>query len=322
MAGTFGYMFFSTGVDYGAVAKGLVVPHLDSNTIQVAVGAVGAIIMPHNIFLHSALVLTHPDALTATGPTEALRYVRIESGVALLLACIINVFIIAVSAHSFSTPQPSQAFDPSQIGLGNAGDAFAALYGNAILYIWGVGLLAAAFASTVTSTYAGQVVTSGFLRLKLSTWWRTAAVRLFTLGPTLSVALLVRSEGQLTVLTEILNVIQSIVLPLVVIPLLTFTSSKKIMGVYANRPWSVVALVLVLLFLTGMNGYLAVSFAINVIPATAWARVLFGFGCALYVCFMLYLLAAPHRVHRFVKAAVARARPALDRVVDVMDVHI
>lgn len=305
MAITFGYMFFSTGVDYGAVAKGLFVPRLDSNTIQLAVGAVGALITPHNLYLHSALVLKHSKALQSTSMQQSMRYIRIEAALALLTALGINIFIIGVFAHSFSTESGSSIVD---VGLGNAGQSLAQLYGKQLQYIWGVGLLAAAFASTVTSTYAGQVIMTGYLGVQVSTWWRTAAVRLFTLGPTLSVALVVRSESAMTSWTEVLNVIQSLVLPFVVIPLMLFTSSKRIMGPHANRPWSVVALVLVLAFLIGMNGYLVVSFAVNTIPDAAWARSLFSIGCILYGLFVMYLLVGPHRVHTLASKGVQKVK--------------
>lgn len=302
MAITFGYMFFSTGVDYGAVAKGLFVPHLNSNTINLAVGAVGAIITPHNLYLHSALVLTHGEALRATTHGQAMRYVSTEASLALFTALGINIFVIAVFAHLFSSGSSSSL--AGAVGLGNAGQALASAQGKQMQYIWGVGLLAAAFASTVTSTYAGQVVMTAYLGVKVSAWWRTAAVRLFTLGPTLSVALLVHTETALTGWTEVLNIIQSLVLPFVVIPLLTFTSSTKIMGQHVNRLWAVIALSSVLVALLGLNGYLVVTFAIRQLPAWGWARALFSLACILYATFVAYLLAGPVRVHSAVRYGI------------------
>ena len=327
MSVTFGYMFFSTGVDYAATLKGIAVPQLNSNTITLAVGAIGAVLMPHNMFLQSALVKTRADETVAAFPLDTLRYVRIESGLATFLSFIINLFIIAVSANAFfGSSSSSSGFDPASIGLGNVGQAFGALYGKHIMYIWGVGLLAAAFASTVTSTYAGQVVTTGFLNIDLNVWWRTIAVRLITLGPTMAIAALLRSESDMTGLTEVLNTVQSLVLPLVFVALVTLTSSKKVMGVYANRLWSVVALWVMLAFLLGMNGYLAISFGLTVIPSVAWARALFGLVCAAYGVFVIYLFAGPRRVHRVLtagaKKAAASATPAMRRAVDVMEVHI
>lgn len=104
--------------------------------------------------------------------------------------------------------------------------------------IWSVGLLAAANASTVTSTYAGQMIMDGFMDWRVSVWWRTSVVRLITLGPTLLIAILLRGEDpSFDTLTEWLNIIQSLVLPFVVIPLLLITASDRIMGAAVNRLW-------------------------------------------------------------------------------------
>ena len=98
------------------------------------------------------------------------------------------------------------------------------------------------------------------------------------------------------------------------------------MGPHANRPWSIVALSLVLAFLVGMNGYLAVTFALDKLPATGWARAIFSIICVLYVSFGAYLLVGPKRVGRWVargaKAVETRARPMMGRAVDMMEVHV
>jgi natural resistance-associated macrophage protein len=252
-----------------------------------------------------------------------MRYVRIESGFALLIALGINILVISVMAAAFFGELAEDS-----VGLGNAGALLAEQYGAAMRYIWGVGLLAAALASTVTSTYSGQVVMTGFLRVRVSVFWRITLVRLSTLGPTLLVAVLLgSSDASFSSLTEWLNIVQSLVLPFVIIPLLAFTSSAAVMGPHANRPWAVGALSLVVAFLIGMNAYLAVSFGLEQVPVVAWARALFGLACALYCAFLLYLLAGPARVGRWAsaaKASVLKARasmPAMPvgRAVDMMD---
>ena len=319
MGGVFAFMFFSSGVNYGQVALGLLIPRLSSGTIPYAVGAVGAIIMPHNLYLHSDLVLARPQSLKGNSVREAMRYVRLEAGIALSMALAINIFIISVFGSAFGPDASVVVVDSSGatcnnidgsggVGLGNAGACLGARFGAYMNYVWGAGLLAAALASTVTSTYAGQVVLTGMMGINVSAWWRTVAVRVATLGPTLSVAIFFRSETALTALTEWLNIIQSLVLPFVVVPLLIFTSSTKIMGPHANRPWSVASISLILAFLIGMNGYLAVSFALDKLPAVAWARALFGIGCVLYCSFGLYLLLGPKRVDKWVAEGWGRAK--------------
>ena len=270
------------------------------------------------------------NALRGKSVKEAMRYVRLEAFIALSLALIINIFIIAVFGKSFG-PDAEVSFEDgtcSAVGLGDAGSCLGSVYGAYMQYIWGAGLLAAALASTVTSTYAGQVVITGMMNVKVATWYRTAAVRLVTLGPTLSIAFLVKSDSSLNALTEWLNIIQSLVLPFVVAPLLIFTSSTKIMGPHANRPWAIVALSLVLSFLVSMNGYLAVTFALGKLPPGAWSQVLFfGVGCVAYVAFGVYLLLGPRRVDRWAvngaKRATAKVRQTvMNRAVGMMDVHV
>jgi natural resistance-associated macrophage protein len=250
-----------------------------------------------------------------------MRFVRIESAFALLLSLAINVFITAVFANAFFGVLPEGG-----VGLGNAGQLLADKYGPYMRYIWGVGLLAGANASTVTSTYSGQVVMTGYLRIKVSVFWRTAVVRLSTLGPTLLVAVLLGADGgSLSGLTEWLNIVQSLVLPFVAIPLLVITSTASIMGEHVNRRRVVAAMGLIVAFLTGMNAYLAVSFALEQLPAAAWARALFGTAFALYELFAVYLLVGPARAGRWAGALGARASkmraslPPVGRAVDMMD---
>lgn len=338
MGSTFGYMFFSTGVDYGQVAKGLVVPHLSASTISYAVGSIGAIIMPHNLYLHSSVVLTRRDLIRQTSAGEALRFVRLEAAIALLLALVINIFVIAVFAHTFYTTSGAgnaandwNSDSPTlEVGLGNAGEQLAAVYGTAMRYIWGVGLFAAANASTVTSTYAGQVVMTGYLNMKVSVWWRTAIVRATTLGPTLLVTIWLRGENpSLSGLTEWLNIVQSLVLPFVVIPLLLLTSNGKVMGSYKNRPWFIGIMSLVVAFLVGMNGYMAVSFALDQLPDTPYVKAIFGIVFALYTLFVVYLLIGPRKVDpwvservKMVKEVVKGRKKTMERAVDMMEVHL
>lgn len=211
---------------------GLLVPKLSSKTIRQAVGVVGCVIMPHNVFLHSALVQSRKIDPDKKGHVrEALNYYSIECSVALIVSFMINLFVTTVFAKGFYGTKQANS-----IGLVNAGQYLEEKYGGGllpILYIWGIGLLAAGQSSTITGTYAGQFIMGGFLNLRLKKWLRALITRSFAIVPTMIVALIFnRSETSLDVLNEWLNVLQSIQIPFALIPLLTLVSKDQVMGVF------------------------------------------------------------------------------------------
>ena len=216
--------------------KGILIPKLGSKTIRQAVGVVGCVITPHNVFLHSALVQsrkTNPKDIHRV--QEALNYYNIESTAALFVSFMINLFVTAVFAKGFYGTKQADS-----IGLVNAGHYLQEKYGGGvfpILYIWGIGLLAAGQSSTITGTYAGQFIMEGFLDLQMEQWLSAFITRSFAIVPTMVVALMFNtSEGSLDVLNEWLNILQSMQIPFAVIPLLTMVSNEHIMGVFKIGP--------------------------------------------------------------------------------------
>lgn len=214
------------------ICVGLLVPKLSSRTIQQAVAVVGCIIMPHNVFLHSALVQSRQIDTTKRGRIqEALNYYTIESAVALAVSLVINIFVTTVFAKGFYGTEIANS-----IGLENAGQYLQQKYGGGlfpILYIWGIGLLAAGQSSTITGTYAGQFIMGGFLNLRLKKWVRALITRSCAIIPTMIVALVFdTSEDSLDVLNEWLNVLQSVQIPFALIPLLCLVSKEQLMGTF------------------------------------------------------------------------------------------
>lgn len=211
-------------------------PRLSSKTIKQAVGVVGCIIMPHNVFLHSALVQSREiDRNKKSRVQEALKYYSIESTIALVVSFIINLFVTTVFAKAFYGTNIAD-----NIGLVNAGQYLQEKYGGGllpILYIWAIGLLAAGQSSTITGTYAGQFMMGGFLNLRLKKWLRALITRSCAIIPTVIVALIFDTrEDSLDVLNEWLNVLQSIQIPFALIPLLFLVSKKQLMGVFVIGP--------------------------------------------------------------------------------------
>ncbi|MBA0565955.1 hypothetical protein Golob_010810 [Gossypium lobatum] len=289
MALAFAWMFGDTKPNGKELLIGILVPRLGSKTIRQAVGVVGCVIMPHNVFLHSALVQSRDiDPKKRGRVQEALNYYTIESSVALLVSFMINLFVTTVFAKGFYGTKQA-----NNIGLVNAGQYLEEKYGGGlfpILYIWGIGLLAAGQSSTITGTYAGQFIMGGFLNLRLKKWLRALITRSFAIVPTIVVALVFNtSEASLDILNEWLNVLQSIQIPFALIPLLTLVSKGHVMGVFRIGPtleklaWTVAALVIVI------NGYLLLDFFVSEVKG-----LLFGlFICiwtAAYIAFIVYLI--------------------------------
>jgi manganese transport protein len=216
--------------DWGGVVGGLV-PRLDSSALYVAIGIIGATVMPHNLYLHSSLVQSRTISPTYTGKSEACRFNLIDSVVALNAAFLVNAAILITAAADFFSRgivvteiQQAHTMLDSLLGGTLAPVAFA------------VALLAAGQSSTITGTIAGQIVMEGFLNLRITPWLRRLITRLVALGPAVIVISLAGSEGMYHLLV-LSQVILSLQLPFAVIPLIYFTSDRHKMGSFANRPW-------------------------------------------------------------------------------------
>ncbi|KAK9740298.1 hypothetical protein RND81_03G025000 [Saponaria officinalis] len=232
MAISFAYMFADAKPSGQELLIGIIIPKLSSKTIQQAVGIFGCVITPHNIYLHSALVQSRKvDINKIDQVQEAIKYYSIESSVALLVSFLINLFVTTVFAKGFYGTEKA-----SSVGLANAGQYLEEKYGGGflpILYMWGIGLLAAGQSSTITGTYAGQFIMGGFLNLQLKEWLRSIITRSFAIIPTMVLVIIFdRSEGAMDSLNEWLNVLQSMQIPFSLIPLFTVVSKPEIMGVF------------------------------------------------------------------------------------------
>lgn len=289
MALSFAWMFADAKPSGKELLIGVLVPKLSSKTIRQAVGVVGCVIMPHNVFLHSALVQSRKIDPSKKGQVqEALNYYSIESTIALLVSFMINLFLTTVFAKGFYGTKQA-----SSIGLVNAGQYLEEKYGGGllpILYIWGIGLLSAGQSSTITGTYAGQFIMGGFLDLRLKKWLRALITRSFAIVPTMIVAIIFNtSEATLDVLNEWLNVLQSIQIPFALIPLLTLVAKEEVMASFKVGPilqrvsWTVAALVIVI------NGYLLLDFFVSEVNGLLFGSLV-CIATAAYVTFIIYLV--------------------------------
>ena len=231
------------------VAAGFV-PRLDSASLMVAIGIIGATVMPHNLYLHSSLVQTRRIHSHNAAKAEAMRYNLVDTVVALTVAFFINAAILALSASTFFAQgvvvtELRQAHELLKPALGTvlASTLFA------------VALLVAGQSSTITGTLAGQMVMEGFVRLRMSPVMRQLFTRSLAIVPAVAVLFHSGDDGvlQLLVLSQ---VVLSLQLPFAIVPLIRFTSATPIMGDFASPPWLRRLAGAAALVIVGLNAWL------------------------------------------------------------------
>ncbi|KAJ1382544.1 NRAMP family [Sesbania bispinosa] len=218
------------------VLKGMFVPKLNGEgAVGDAIALLGALIMPHNLFLHSALVLSRKVPSSMNGINDACRYFLIESGFALFVAFLINVAIVSVSGTVCSTSNLSaeNTDQCKDLNLNSASFLLKNVLGRSSSTIYAIALLASGQSSTITGTYAGQYVMQGFLDIKMKRWKRNLMTRCIAIAPSLIVSIIGGSSGS-SRLIIIASMILSFELPFALIPLLKFSSSSTKMGPYKN----------------------------------------------------------------------------------------
>jgi manganese transport protein len=230
----------------------------DPKMLFIAIGILGATVMPHNLYLHSAIVQTRQYARTDAGRREAIRFATIDSTVALMFALAINAAILIVAASTFHAS--------GHVEVAEIHDAFkllAPLLGAPLAAtLFAVALLASGMNSAVTGTLAGQVVMEGFLNLRLPAWARRLLTRSIAIVPALVVTALWGESGtaQLLILSQ---VILSMQLPFAVIPLVRFTADRAKMGGFANRGWMLWAAWLAAALIVALNVKLLANFVLG-----------------------------------------------------------
>ncbi len=225
---------FLANPDWGGIAHGFV-PKLEPGALYIAIGMIGATVMPHNLYLHSSLVQSRAVSNTYTGKAEACKYNLIDSTVALNVAFLVNAAILIMSAADFH----SRGIVVTEIQ--QAHHLLEPILGNRIApTVFALALLAAGQSSTLTGTLAGQVVMEGFLNVRLRPWLRRLITRSMALIPAVIVIAIAGNHGtyELLILSQ---VILSLQLPFAIIPLIHFTSDKNKMGLFANKSWVITA---------------------------------------------------------------------------------
>jgi manganese transport protein len=197
--------------------------------LYIAIGIIGATVMPHNLYLHSSIVQTRAFGQTSKGRREAVRYAIIDSTVALGFALFINAAILVLGAAAFHTRGLHEVAD-----IADAYKLLSPLLGASLAStLFACALLASGQNSTLTGTLAGQIVMEGFLEIRLKPWIRRLITRSIAILPAILV-IGIAGEGKLTALLILSQVVLSFQLPFAVIPLVKFTSDRAKMGEFVN----------------------------------------------------------------------------------------
>ena len=240
--------------DMSSVVTGFVPTNLTGDSLFIAIGIIGATVMPHNLYLHSALVQTRKISNDREGIRRAIKYNVIDSAIALNAAFLVNAAILILAASLFfanghtNVAQIQEAHRLLEPLLGNQWAPI----------LFAVALIAAGQSSTITGTLAGQIVMEGYLHLRINPWLRRLITRLLAIIPALLV-ILIYGESKVDDLLVISQIILSLQLGFAVIPLIHFVSDKSTMGEFVISPLTKTAAWIVAAILVFLNGRLVLE---------------------------------------------------------------
>lgn len=238
----------------GEMAKGFVPSIPNDEALYIAIGIIGATVMPHNLYLHSSLVQTRKIGTSEKSIWTAIKYNFIDSAIALNAAFFVNAAILVLAASTF--------FKAGMYEVSDIQDAYKFL--TPILdtrwasILFGIALVAAGQSSTITGTLAGQIVMEGYLNLRIAPWLRRLITRLIAIIPAYVVIIAYGEDktGELLVFSQ---VVLSLQLGFAIIPLIHFTSDKSKMGVFVNKTWVIVAAWIIATIIVSLNVKLVIN---------------------------------------------------------------
>lgn len=238
----------------GALVKGFVPSLPNDEALYIAIGIIGATVMPHNLYLHSSLVQTRRISDSAKGIWSAIKYNFVDSAIALNAAFFVNSAILVLAASTF--------FEAGLFDIEEIQDAYKML--TPLLgtewasVLFGVALIAAGQSSTITGTLAGQIVMEGYLNIRIAPWLRRLITRLIAIIPAY-IVILVYGENRTGELLVFSQVVLSLQLGFAIIPLIHFTSDKSKMGEFVIKPVVKIAAWLIAAIIVGLNVQLVIN---------------------------------------------------------------
>ncbi|MHA3046586.1 Nramp family divalent metal transporter [Riemerella anatipestifer] len=248
------YEIVVSNPEWFPILKGLVPQKeivFNPSMLYIAIGILGATVMPHNLYLHSSIVQTRNYSRDDVGKREAIKFATLDSNISLLLAFFINAAILIVSSAAFHHTGYQDVAD-----ITDAHQLLSPILGTSLASIvFAIALLASGQNSTLTGTLAGQIVMEGFLNIKLKPWLRRLITRLIAVIPALVVAIIYGEKGTADLLI-LSQVILSLQLSFAVVPLVMLTNNKLKMGVFANQGFLKYAAIIISFIIVVLNIYL------------------------------------------------------------------
>lgn len=293
------------------IAKGFIPTALGGKALYIAIGIIGATVMPHNLYLHSSLVQTRKIERNKKGILQALKYNFFDSLIALNLAFLVNSAILILAAAAFFTNGLNQVaeIEDAHLLLRN-------IFGDLAPACFAIALIAAGQSSTVTGTLAGQIIMEGYLNLRIRPWLRRLLTRLLAIIPAVLVVIFL-GEERLTDMLILSQVILSIQLGFAVIPLIHFNSNEKLMGHFVIKPWVKILAWISALIIVGLNVKLVYETLVEWLSGnTNWwlsylviPPVLFAASILVYISILPFLqktlqrhVKVPHGTYKKLKA--------------------
>jgi len=270
------------------VARGFIPSFPSEEALYIAIGIIGATVMPHNLYLHSALVQTRKIDRTDEGIRQALKFNRIDSTIALNIAFLVNAAILILAATIFFKTGNSNVAE-----IKEAHRLLPGFLGNTAPILFAVALIAAGQSSTVTGTLAGQIIMEGYLSLRINPIMRRLITRMLAIIPALLV-IIIYGENNVDALLVLSQVVLSLQLGFAIIPLIHFTSDKKTMGSFAIKPIVQIAAWLIAAILISLNLKMLINEASSVFEGDNFTAKLFLVVAGiLFSTLLLYIILHP-----------------------------
>lgn len=274
--------------DLAEVAMGFIPHALSDEALYIGIGIIGATVMPHNLYLHSALVQTRKIDRTDAGIKQALKFNRIDTTIALNLAFFVNAAILVLAATIFFKTGNSNVAE-----IKEAHRLLPGFLGNLAPKIFAIALIAAGQSSTITGTLAGQIIMEGYLSLRVNPWVRRLITRLLAIIPALLV-IIIYGEKDVDALLIFSQVILSIQLGFAIIPLIHFVSDKKTMGNFTINTITKIAAWIIASVLVFLNVKMIINEASGIFLADVFIpKLLLSISGLLFIALLVYITLFP-----------------------------
>ena len=276
--------------DLGEVVKGFVPSIPNNEALYIAIGIIGATVMPHNLYLHSALVQTRKIKRDNEGIKRMLKLNFIDSAIALNLAFFVNAFILILAATVFFKTGLTEVAE-----IKEAHRLLEPMLGSKLApTLFAIALIASGQSSTITGTLAGQIIMEGYLHLRINPLVRRLMTRLIAIVPAVLV-ILINGENNIDSLLILSQVVLSLQLGFAIIPLIHFTSDKKAMGVFAIKPIVIILASVVTAILVYLNLHMVIdqtSEFFKTSDSIFWKTVII-LGCIIYIVLLIIAISYP-----------------------------